>query len=315
MNVQGVISWGAQTGLVVSLLIIGILLIRRPFARMFGAGATYALWALPLIRLALPVIAIPQTWLPDRFRTQADPALPSETVGFFEGQSVETTLPSMTDPAPLAPTTVDILGQTPTNLNWTPFILGLWLGVGLAWFTFQVLRQRAFIGRMRKTSSRINAALQNEALRAAETAGLPRSPEVRVSNQNIGPLVTGVFRPLVILPSDFSKDYDEDQRHFAFVHEFAHVKRRDLWAALAALMFRAVNWFNPIVHYAAHKMRIDQEAACDAFVVARTGKSGGSTLDYAKTLLQAARTTGSKTKDGHLALSLAELEDKESSNA
>ena len=65
MTASGVMSWGAETGLVVSLLVIAILLIRKPFSRLFGAGPTYALWSLPLIRLCLPVIAVPQSWMPN----------------------------------------------------------------------------------------------------------------------------------------------------------------------------------------------------------------------------------------------------------
>ena len=65
MTLDAFQSWVVQTGLVVSLLIVLILLIRRPFARMFGANAAYALWSLPLIRLLLPGLiesAPPNLW-------------------------------------------------------------------------------------------------------------------------------------------------------------------------------------------------------------------------------------------------------------
>jgi len=44
----------------VSLLIVLVLIIRRPFARMFGARAAYALWMLPFIRLVMPEVTIPR---------------------------------------------------------------------------------------------------------------------------------------------------------------------------------------------------------------------------------------------------------------
>ena len=136
-----------------------------------------------------------------------------------------------------------------------------------------------------------------------------RDPYVRVSSQNIGPLVTGVINPLVILPRDFEQNFDGPQRNFALIHELSHIKRKDLWAALATLGFRAINWPNPLVHYAAHKMCIDQEAACDAFVVKMTG--GETAHSYAETLVKAAKQRRDTSEpNSHLALSMTNADDK-----
>ena len=48
------IAWAAGTALAVSILILFVLLLRRPVARLFGARAAYALWAAPLIRAFMP---------------------------------------------------------------------------------------------------------------------------------------------------------------------------------------------------------------------------------------------------------------------
>ncbi len=68
MTIEAFQNWVIQTGLVVSLLIIIILLIRRPFAWAFGANAAYALWSLPLIRLCLPGVSVPSNWVPKFLR-------------------------------------------------------------------------------------------------------------------------------------------------------------------------------------------------------------------------------------------------------
>ena len=52
------ISWLWQTSLNVSLLILFVLLIRKPVARRIGPHAAYALWLLPCLRLFLPAIPI-----------------------------------------------------------------------------------------------------------------------------------------------------------------------------------------------------------------------------------------------------------------
>ena len=69
MSAQLLLDWAVQTGLAVSVLILFVLLIRKPVARYLGAGAAYALWVLPLIRIFLPAIPI----LPTNFSSKGAP--------------------------------------------------------------------------------------------------------------------------------------------------------------------------------------------------------------------------------------------------
>ena len=52
-------SWLVDTLLATGALIALVLVLRRPVARLFGAGLAYALWALPLLRLILPPLVLP----------------------------------------------------------------------------------------------------------------------------------------------------------------------------------------------------------------------------------------------------------------
>lgn len=296
MTLDAFQSWVVQTGLGVSLLIVVILFVRRPFARMFGANATYALWSLPIIRLFLPAISIPQGWLPNNLFHTPEPVpalevLPEITIEPVEMAGVLQTPEIATDPA----------------ISWVPLIITLWLGVAGLWLLFQLYQQSNFKVGLRAKSEGPSDALMKEIAHAANRVGLRKTPIVRVSSEGLGPLVTGVVKPLVILPHNFEKTFDLQQRHFALVHEFAHIKRCDLWVALATLIFRAVNWPNPLVHYASHKLRGDQEAACDAYVIKVTG--GETTHSYAETLVKAVRQEHAISKShSHLALSLTEAE-------
>ena len=60
MRSDYIIDWAVQTGLSVTFLVVFILLIRRPFAKRFGAKAAYALWLLPVLRLFIPTITVPR---------------------------------------------------------------------------------------------------------------------------------------------------------------------------------------------------------------------------------------------------------------
>jgi len=286
-------NWVLQTGLAVSLLILVILVIRRPFARAFGANAAYALWSLPLVRLCLPGLSVPQNWVPEfTWKT-------SEIAAAAPPVAIPTTAPVSTSGDTFVLTPL----LAPETIQWGVIIIGVWLGVAVLWLGYQLLQQRKFKAHLNAQSSGPIARLFTEIERASETVGLRKAPEVRVALDGTGPLVTGVFNPLVVVPNNFAETFNAQQRHFALVHEFAHIKRRDLWVALATLIFRSVNWPNPLVHYASHKLRGDQEAACDAFVVKVTG--GETAHSYAETLVKAVRQEGaSNRKTAHLALSL-----------
>lgn len=292
-------NWVIQTGLVVSLLIAVILLIRRPFARAFGANAAYALWSLPLIRLCLPGLSIPQSWVPKSLQQP-----PVQPVSEFPATPAFTpnAAPSFFAPTETASTAA---------IQWGAILIGVWLCVAVLWLGFQLIQQSMFKTNLIAQSSEPDLGLSAEIKRAAEKVRLRNIPTVRIAPDMAGPLVTGVMKPLVILPNNFDQTFDAQQRHFALVHEFAHIKRRDLWVALTTLVFRAVNWPNPLVHYASHKLRGDQEAACDAFVVKVTG--GETAHSYAETLVKAVHQgRGTSKPKAHLALSLTQVDSENS---
>jgi beta-lactamase regulating signal transducer with metallopeptidase domain len=204
---------------------------------------------------------------------------------------------------------VDIIAPVqiapPDVINWGIIIITVWLCMAVLWLGYQLVQQARFKSHLIAQSAEPDPTLSAEIKRAAANVGLRKVPRVRVASDAAGPLVTGVYTPVVILPNDFSETFEVEQRHFALVHEFAHIKRRDLWVALITLVFRALNWPNPLVHYASHKLRGDQEAACDAFVVKVTG--GETAHSYAETLVKAVRQDGATSrKNAHLALSLTQ---------
>ena len=88
------------------------------------------------------------------------------------------------------------------------------------------------------------------------------------------PFVTGLFRPLVYLPSDFFQRFTREEQRWVVQHELTHAARGDLWIQVLWELLRGVFWFNPIVHLAAGAMRDDQELACDQAVL-----SGGTNED------------------------------------
>ncbi|MGJ8561217.1 MAG: M56 family metallopeptidase [Litorimonas sp.] len=265
-----------STGIAVTALLALVLLTRRAVTRRFGARTAYALWLLPALRLVTPPISLPSDWGISRWYAQffdktAEPA--SAYVAYYDGAD---TLPAMV-----------VSPQTFADI-WPTALIAIWL-IGLVIGSLWVLvRQRRFTRRLARMSLAPDAIMRGEIARAARQSGLKTAPILRMSLSNDGPMVYGLFRPVIILPTNFTQKFTPAQRHLALLHEMSHVQRGDLWTASAMMAFRLIFWPNPLVHLAWPRFRADQEAACDATVLRLTGEAARA--DYAETLLTAART-------------------------
>lgn len=264
----------ATTVIAVSVLLAMVLLTRRAVARHFGPRAAYALWLLPAARLFMPSITLPSGWFPNLTpATQPAPPMPT---GVWRAVAVPPDTPSAFVTAAEAP---DII---------LPVLISIWIigiAVGLIW---ALRSQRMQARHVRQTTVTAPNELRSDIDRAARLSGLSKTPNIRMSTQNDGPLVGGLVRPVIVLPKDFMTQFTPTQRRLALLHEMTHLRRGDLWTATAMLAFRLVSWPNPLIHWAWPRFRADQEAACDASVLRRVGETARA--DYAETLLTAAKT-------------------------
>jgi len=115
---------------------------------------------------------------------------------------------------------------------------------------------------------------------------LPKTLSVVSNNQLSGPVLSGIFKPTLIIPEGFHSQFSLRQQQLMINHELVHFRRGDNLYNLFALLFVAVFWFNPLTWLAYRAFRRSQELACDAAVLKQ------STIDdqicYSKALVQCA---------------------------
>ena len=96
-----------------------------------------------------------------------------------------------------------------------------------------------------------------------------RSDGWRSEFAGVGPALVGALRPRIVLPADFDAHYSERERALVVAHERVHLQRGDAQINALVALLRCLQWFNPLVHFAASRFRFDQEIACDAAVITR----------------------------------------------
>jgi len=103
------------------------------------------------------------------------------------------------------------------------------------------------------------------------------------------PMVFGLFRPRIYLPSGLEESY----LPYVVAHEQTHIRRRDPLWKLVVFIITSIHWFNPLVWLAYFLLGKDIEMACDEETVQRLGME--KRRDYANALLQLSAGKGRRS--------------------
>ena len=111
-----------------------------------------------------------------------------------------------------------------------------------------------------------------------------RPVSIRQSKAVTVPMVWGLFRPVILLPAD-AGEWEPERQRAVLLHELAHIQRQDWLMQTMAQITCAVYWFNPLLWFAARRMRTEIEGACDDHVL----NAGYQSTDYAQHLVDIVR--------------------------
>ena len=159
---------------------------------------------------------------------------------------------------------------------WAAFAAAIWTS-GCAFVILRYLVGCIFLARLRRSATKLS-----------DTGGVPVVAALVLAADVSVPIVTGLFRPLILMPRG-AVGWPEQQRSAAIRHEWAHLRRGDLWANFVSVAATAVYWFHPLVWILARRLRAEQEAAADDAVL----QSGFNSTEYAQALIETARCAGS----------------------
>jgi bla regulator protein blaR1 len=225
-------DWLFDTLCITTLLMVAVLIMRRPVARHFGPGIAYLLWLIPAARLLMPSLSVEMAAnLPVNDSIQNVVATAVLTRG--QAATVSQVAPGIA-------------------FDWPFIVMTLWLGGAAILFVTQMVRY---------------VSMRDELL--SDAAGLGAVENIRLiqSDRVKGPLAFGLLRRYIVVPENFASDYSPHERELAMQHEIAHHKSGDLLTNLIGFIILCLMWFNPFAWASWRAFRFDQEAACDARVL------------------------------------------------
>jgi len=256
--------------------------------RRRSAAARHLVWtaAMALALLLPPVALVGPVWhvpVPARVATSPDALRPEgRPVAVFAAP-----LPVSADRSADSRSSPDAnnAGQGGAFLALWPQALGVLWSAGIAFWLLGLAVGQARAGRMTRRARPLEDVTWQSALaEAARRTGVGGRVAMRISPQVASPVVTGLWQTTLLLPTA-AESWPAERRRIVLLHELAHVQRRDLAVQTLARMVRALYWFNPLVHLALRRLRVEQERACDDTVLLH----GADASAYARELIEIAR--------------------------
>ncbi|MCB1224202.1 MAG: biopolymer transporter ExbD [Verrucomicrobiales bacterium] len=276
MNADALLHWLLVTTLEGSLLIGGVLGLRRALGNRLRPIWRLILWRLAALKLLLPA------FIPAGFGMGCLWAKMSARLPVSDEVNIAT--PMALD---VAPASTGLLNPTMEPLwlpSWSSVFVLLWLAGVVCVLAWAIVGQLRFDRALRGHRFSNDPALLTQLRRLALQSGIRRCVSVRLMPKGTTPAVTGIRCPTVLLPEDWEQHFSESRLRHVLLHELQHVRHHDLVWNWMTVILQALHWFNPIVWFALPHYRADAELRCDAGALSILSPS--ERLDYGHTLLR-----------------------------
>ncbi|GLC23829.1 M56 family metallopeptidase [Roseisolibacter agri] len=260
-------------------------------------GALLPAWRVPLLATApAPAVPAPAVIAPAPAMRQERVALPDPTIPAANTMRAPDVLH---EAAPAA--AVDVRAPMLPSLP-SPASVALALYVaGVVALLLKVAAEQRLVRRLARDAAPVDGADWHALLDdVRRTLGVRRGVTLLRGGAPTIPLTWGVVRPTVLLPSN-AADWSESRRRAVLLHEVAHIARRDCLTQTLAAVVCALYWPHPGAWWAAARLRVERELACDDAALAR----GIRPRDYAGHLLELARGAAAPRGLVTLAVSMA----------
>ncbi|WP_372008951.1 M56 family metallopeptidase [Paenibacillus chitinolyticus] len=167
-------------------------------------------------------------------------------------------------------------------LNWLSFI---WIA-GVLLISIAIYRaNRKFAITLKKNSKPcMDSSLLEQLETCKQIIGINRRVPLMTTSAVCVPSLYGLWRPRILIPPKGVESFSTEEWKHVFLHELAHLKRKDIGVNWIVNILVIIHWFNPLLWLALRKMREDQEIASDYLAVSSMNKQ--QSQEYAAVLIK-----------------------------
>jgi TonB family protein len=291
MNIESLaetgLGWLWRMSWQASVLVLLVFLAQQLFRRRLAPKWRFSLWWLVLLRLMLPV-APESGWSVFNLARVSHRTETRQTVEKRASVSLSTAweeTAAMPAPAvatldskpqiqiPAAPPQAAASPIQPTIQKPLPIypLLALFWLAGVVLYGGRLCMGSLILSRnIRRPSQVLDDAVLAIFEECRQTMGVARAPDIIVTSAVQSPALFGLRRIKLLIPSGLTAILSPSEWRHIFMHELAHVRRRDVGLNWVMAALQALHWFNPAVWIAFKRMGADRELACDAMALSHS---------------------------------------------
>lgn len=144
-------------------------------------------------------------------------------------------------------------------------LFAIWFCGALFVLLTSIHRWRRFTHALRQCEK--DSDLQVRVDQIGADLGLKVRPRLLVSPVDSGPLTTGIWKPIIVVPRRLVEGVDVSHLDPIIAHELVHIRRRDSLVGLLQIVATFFFWFHPFVRWAIRRMDINIEHCVDSEVI------------------------------------------------
>ena len=228
-------------------VVVGLMLLLRPVtAKIFSAKWQYGVGKMAIAFFLLPVFLFAK--------------IPSMVQPVMESYPAEPSIIWNALPAFSSNGFVDAVEKYMT-VELMQALLLIWIVGAMVFAGWHFYCYRRFSRQLRADSFPVPNDVAAVLLSSCKAAlGIHGDVTLMLNPKITSPMLVGLCRPMILLPTS---NMQETDLNLILSHELMHLKRKDLWVKMLALVVGTLYWFNPFSHVLRKDISIWGELSCD----------------------------------------------------
>jgi bla regulator protein blaR1 len=150
--------------------------------------------------------------------------------------------------------------------------LMVWI-LGTSLFSMRILTGLVYLEKVRRDATLLHNEWSDRIHELAERLRINRLISLAESSVIQVPILIGHFKPMILIPIGMCTSLSTEQLETIFIHEIAHIRRKDYLINLLQVVVEAIYFFNPFVWIVSAVMKREREHCCDDAVVQLHGNA------------------------------------------